>query len=69
MPTWLAVLLALLPSSLTFGVGLIIGYGRATARVAVLETQVRALIDQVGRLENVLMYGHPEGGRRRADVR
>lgn len=45
------------PSLLTFGVGLVIGYGRATARVAVMENQIAELTRQVTRLENLMLYG------------
>jgi hypothetical protein len=68
VPTWAVVVLALLPSFLTFGVGLIVGYGRASARVAVMEAQIGNLSRQVDRLEKILLYGHPDGGRRRTDA-
>lgn len=66
---WQSLLIGCVPAFLSFGVGIVIGYGRATARISVLETNVQTLTVQMERLENILLFGHPDGGRRRSDVR
>lgn len=52
------LVIALVPSIASFVFGAIIGYGRASAKLATMETNITNLQASVQRLENILLTGH-----------